>query len=75
MNIPQENIYIPDGLIPLDRVGNYCREFEARITEAGGIDVVLLGIGSNGHIGFNEPFSVRQGEFQHNPAPFGILDD
>ncbi|MDG2469347.1 MAG: glucosamine-6-phosphate deaminase [Pirellulaceae bacterium] len=60
VNIPQENIYIPDGLIPLDRVGNYCREFEARITEAGGIDVVLLGIGSNGHIGFNEPFSVRQ---------------
>lgn len=34
-----------------------CRAFEAAIREAGGIDIQLLGIGSNGHIGFNEPTS------------------
>jgi glucosamine-6-phosphate deaminase len=34
-----------------------CREYEERIRAAGGIDIQLLGIGSNGHIGFNEPTS------------------
>ncbi|MCA9107374.1 MAG: glucosamine-6-phosphate deaminase, partial [Planctomycetales bacterium] len=59
INLPAENIHIPDGMVPLDRVETYCREYEESIRRAGGIDVLLLGIGSNGHIGFNEPFSVR----------------
>ncbi len=59
VNIPAENIHIPDGSVPLAEVEAHCREYEAAIERAGGIDVVLLGIGSNGHIGFNEPFSVR----------------
>lgn len=53
INIPQENIHIPSG-VPAD-VEAYCREYEEMIKDAGGIDLQLLGIGENAHIGFNEP--------------------
>ncbi len=59
VNIRPENIHIPDGTVPLDQIDAYCQQYEDAITEAGGIDLMLLGIGSNGHIGFNEPFSIR----------------
>jgi glucosamine-6-phosphate deaminase len=59
VNIRPENIHIPNGLTPVDRLESYCRDYEASIHRAGGIDLMLLGIGSNGHIGFNEPFSPR----------------
>jgi glucosamine-6-phosphate deaminase len=59
VNIAPENIHIPDGTVSPSRVAAYCREFEAMIERAGGLDVVILGIGRNGHIGFNEPFSSR----------------
>jgi len=55
INIQKENIHIPDGNaadIPL-----YCGEYEKQITDAGGIDLQVLGIGTDGHIGFNEPTS------------------
>jgi glucosamine-6-phosphate deaminase len=58
VNIPPENVHLPDGTVPLDRVEQHCRDYEAAIGRAGGIDVQLLGIGRNGHIGFNEPQSV-----------------
>ncbi len=57
IDIPAENIHIPDGTIPADQVAEYCRGYEDQIAEAGGIDVQLLGIGRTGHIGFNEPGS------------------
>jgi len=60
INIPPENIHIPDGSVSLDQVDEYCRQYETDIELAGGIDVMLLGIGRNGHIGFNEPFSIRR---------------
>jgi glucosamine-6-phosphate deaminase len=56
VNVAPENIHIPDGSVK----GNYqayCRGYEASIQEAGGIDMQILGIGRNGHIGFNEPTS------------------
>ena len=53
------NIHIPDGTIILDTVHDYCREYEKKIADAGGIDLMLLGIGRTGHIGFNEPGSGR----------------
>src|SRR5207244_1640824 len=56
VNVPSGNIHIPDGTLPLSEVEAHCREFEAEIERAGGIDVLILGIGSNGHIGSNEPF-------------------
>ncbi len=58
VNIRPENIHIPDGTVALEDVEHHCRQYEAAIHQAGGIDVQLLGIGRNGHIGFNEPFSV-----------------
>jgi glucosamine-6-phosphate deaminase len=57
LDIPGENIHIPDGTIPVDQVNQYCRNYENKIREAGGIDIQLLGIGRTGHIGFNEPGS------------------
>lgn len=59
VNIPPDNVHVPDGTVPAGRVEAHCREYEARIAQAGGIDIMLLGIGRNGHIGFNEPFSIR----------------
>jgi len=53
INITTENYHIPSGT-----AGNYeaeCERYETLIAEAGGIDLQILGIGRNGHIGFNEP--------------------
>lgn len=55
MNIRKENVHIPDGNA-VD-IPAFCEAYEARIREAGGIDLQLLGIGTDGHIGFNEPTS------------------
>lgn len=57
IDIPQENIHIPDGSLPLDEVEAYCTQYEKLINLYGGIDIQLLGIGRTGHIGFNEPGS------------------
>lgn len=61
VNIPRGQVHIPDGTVPQSAVDEQCREFEAKIEQAGGIDVLLLGIGSNGHIGSNEPFPGTTG--------------
>lgn len=53
VNINKNNIYIPDGRAK--DINNECIEYENKIKQAGGIDLQLLGIGRNGHIGFNEP--------------------
>lgn len=53
VNISKENINILDGLA--DDVERECSDYEDRIKQANGIDFQLLGIGHNGHIGFNEP--------------------
>ena len=57
IDIPAENVHVPDGTIPLEKVAAYCDEYEKKIEAAGGIDYQLLGIGRTGHIGFNEPGS------------------
>jgi glucosamine-6-phosphate deaminase len=59
VNIPEENIHIPDGTVPEDEVEDYCARYEQMIRRAGGIDLQILGIGRTGHIGFNEPGSKR----------------
>jgi len=56
LNINPRNIHIPDGTIRGD-YDQYCASYEESIRKAGGIDLQLLGIGRNGHIGFNEPTS------------------
>jgi glucosamine-6-phosphate deaminase len=59
IDIPRENIHIPDGTIPIEEVNDYCANYESAIAQAGGIDLQLLGIGRTGHVGFNEPGSAR----------------
>ena len=56
VNIPRASIHIPDGTLTRD-YDAYCEKYEQAIRDAGGIDLQLLGIGRNGHIGFNEPMS------------------
>jgi len=55
LDIPNGQIHIPDGMTA-DIPATY-RKYEEAIKSAGGIDVQILGIGTNGHLGFNEPTS------------------
>lgn len=55
INIARSNVHIPDGMAK--DVPACCAAYEAAIAAAGGIDLQVLGIGSDGHIGFNEPTS------------------
>ncbi len=55
INIDASKVHIPDGNAA--DVPSHCAEYEAAIVAAGGIDLQVLGIGSDGHIGFNEPSS------------------
>jgi glucosamine-6-phosphate deaminase len=58
IDIPVNNYHLPDGTLPLDKIPEFCRDYEAKIERLGGFDYYLLGIGRNGHIGFNEPGST-----------------
>ncbi len=55
VNVDPARIHIPDGLA--SDVPAYCQGYEDAIRAAGGIDLQVLGIGTDGHIGFNEPSS------------------
>lgn len=57
INIKKENTHVPDGKTPLEKIEEYCKKYEEKIKEVGGIDLQILGIGGDGHIGFNEPGS------------------
>jgi len=57
IDIDPANIHIPNGEWKQEEIKKYCLEYEAEIEKAGGIDLQVLGIGNNGHIGFNEPGS------------------
>ena len=56
-DINPANYHLPDGMIAKDKVKEHCLDYEKQIEAAGGLDLQILGIGSNGHIGFNEPGS------------------
>ncbi len=60
LDIPAENINIPRGDLDQLEIKKHCMEYEAMIDAVGGIDLQVLGIGNNGHIGFNEPGSSIQ---------------
>jgi glucosamine-6-phosphate deaminase len=53
VNADPAHIHVPDGAAPDPKAE--CERYEAAIREAGGVDLCVLGIGRNGHIGFNEP--------------------
>lgn len=55
ININPSRAHLPDGLA--SDIPSFCGRYEQAITEAGGLDLQILGIGADGHIGFNEPAS------------------
>lgn len=57
VDINPKNIHIPNGETRKEAIKAHCSDYEKKIKEAGGIDLQILGIGNNGHIGFNEPGS------------------
>ncbi|QFZ53704.1 glucosamine-6-phosphate deaminase [Oceanihabitans sp. IOP_32] len=59
VDILPENCHIPDGTLAKEDIRSYCDQFEAKIDALGGIDLQILGIGGNGHIGFNESGSLQ----------------
>ncbi|MFO7342186.1 glucosamine-6-phosphate deaminase [Caldibacillus debilis] len=83
IDIDKNNTFIPDGTA--ENIEEECKNYEALIKKFGGIDLQILGIGRNGHIGFNEPGSpfnsrtqyIRLAEStrQANSRFFPSLDD
>ena len=57
IDIKPGNIHIPHTDCSPDLIQHYCKDYEDKIASFGGLDLQLLGIGRNGHIGFNEPGS------------------
>lgn len=58
IDIDMVNVHIPDGTLKLEDIADFCLDYERKITEFGGLDLQILGIGRTGHIGFNEPGSA-----------------
>jgi glucosamine-6-phosphate deaminase len=57
VDVDPGNVHLPDGTVPPEEVAAHCKAYERAIEAAGGIDLLLLGIGRTGHIGSNEPGS------------------
>jgi len=57
VDIDYSNIHLPNGELQKEEIKQHCIAYEQMIEDAGGIDLQILGIGNNGHIGFNEPGS------------------
>jgi len=57
IDIPEENINFLDSTIPQEKIYDFCVGFEEKIQKLGGIDLMVLGVGSTGNIGLNEPGS------------------
>ena len=59
IDVLSENVHIPDGTLSKEAIADYCSNYETKIEELGGLDLQVLGIGGNGHIGFNESGSLQ----------------
>src|SRR5947208_8859394 len=73
VNIPRQNINIPSGTT--SNYPAFCQWYEQRIGECGGIDVQILGIGSDGHIAFNEPTSSLSSRTRLKTLAKQTIDD
>jgi glucosamine-6-phosphate deaminase len=60
VNLKPENVHCLDSQVAQAEVEAHCRRYDEAIQMAGGFDLVLLGVGRNGHVSFNEPFSMRK---------------
>lgn len=58
IDIDMANVHIPDGTLHIEKIPAFCLDYEKKITDLGGLDLQILGIGRTGHIGFNEPGSA-----------------
>jgi glucosamine-6-phosphate deaminase len=82
INIDQKRTHVPDGTAT--DLHAECRSYEQKIADAGGIDLQLLGLGRNGHIGFNEPTGslrsrtwikiLSEQTLKDNSAVFGSIE-
>jgi len=59
VDILPENYHIPNGMLSKPEIAKYCEQYESKIKSLGGLDLQVLGIGGNGHIGFNESGSLQ----------------
>jgi glucosamine-6-phosphate deaminase len=73
VNIPPENVHIPSG--STSNYPAFCAWYEQRIAECGGIDLQILGIGSDGHIAFNEPASSLSSRTRLKTLSKQTIDD
>src|SRR6476619_2718309 len=73
VNIPPQNIHIPSGTTT--NYPAFCAWYEQRIRECGGIDLQILGIGSDGHIAFNEPGSSLSSRTRLKTLAKQTIDD
>jgi glucosamine-6-phosphate deaminase len=73
VNIAPGNVYIPSGTTSNYR--SFCEWYEKRIEECGGIDLQILGIGSDGHIAFNEPGSSLSSRTRLKTLAKQTIDD
>ncbi|MBR5455328.1 MAG: glucosamine-6-phosphate deaminase [Bacteroidaceae bacterium] len=55
VDIKPENVHFPDGTVARERVNEYCKEYERKVN--GCVDLMIMGVGELGQIGFNEPGS------------------
>jgi glucosamine-6-phosphate deaminase len=73
VNVPPQNINIPSGTT--SNYPSFCQWYEQRIAECGGIDLQILGIGSDGHIAFNEPGSSLNSRTRLKTLSKQTIDD
>lgn len=73
VNIPPQNVHIPSGTT--SNFAAFCQWYEGRIEQCGGIDLQILGIGSDGHIAFNEPGSSLSSRTRLKTLARSTIDD
>ncbi len=74
VDLPANQAHMFDGTVPEAFVANHAAHYDAWIAAAGGLDVQLLGLGRNGHIGFNEPSDLPVGQALQLPTRLVDLD-
>ena len=68
VDIPANHAHVLDGTVPAAAAEEHAAQFDRWIESAGGLDMQLLGIGRNGHVGFNEPFEAPVAEASNLPT-------
>ncbi len=58
VDIDPKNVHFPDGTVPMENIREYCRDYEQRVR--GNVDLMIMGVGELGQVGFNEPGSYAK---------------